>query len=458
MAALIGDRELLDRARQLRARDRRRRRGRRRPPAALRSAAPAGHEPRRAADRRRGHLAGPPARTRRRDVSCSCPERRRPVHDSSSADDARCGRSARSAPACDGLPLAIELAAARTRAFPAQQILARAERSVPVAHRRLAHGAAAPADPAGRRRLELRPAVRRRATGVRAPVGVPGRLRSGDGRGGLRRRRSSVPSRSPTSSRRSSTSRSSTPLPAGDRRALHPAADAGPVRPGEAGRAWRGRSGSATPWRRTSPSCAPQSAAAYIGDDQRAVADRRRPGAGQPRVRARVGGRQRRCRDGVDDRRWRQLAALAGRHRGRGQALARRRPSRCAGEVSDARTGLGADWTGPDQLPARRRRGRRRRLRSGPRRVPPTTATRRRWPSRTRSTPRSPRREATSRRPAAADATCCGFYESLPDEPVRRRRARLLVGEARGPRRRPRHGRALLPGRRRRVRRVSTGR
>ena len=70
------------------------------------------------------------------------------------------------------------------------------------------------------------------------------------------------------------------------------------------------------------------------------VADRHRPGAGQPPRRARVGRRQRRRRDGADDRRRGELGALAGRHGGRGQALARRGLRlRRRGERRDARAG-----------------------------------------------------------------------------------------------------------------------
>ena len=71
-----------------------------------------------------------------------------------------------------------------------------------------------------------------------------------------------------------------------------------------------------------------RSATAYAGDEQRSVADRRRPGARQPAGGARLGGRQRRCRNGADDRRRGQLAALAGGQRRRDQALVRRRVSR----------------------------------------------------------------------------------------------------------------------------------
>ena len=68
-----------------------------------------------------------------------------------------------------------------------------------------------------------------------------------------------------------------------------------------------------------------QSAAAYTGDRQRAWLTRDRPGARQPQGGARVGGRQRRRRDGADDRRGHQLAALARGNGDRGQTLARRR-------------------------------------------------------------------------------------------------------------------------------------
>ena len=182
-----------------------------------------------------------------------------------------------------------------------------------------------------------------------------------------------------------------------------------------------------------------------------AVADRDRPGAGQPPCRARVGGRQRRRRDGVDDRRWRQLGALVGRHGGRGQALARRGLRLCRrGQRHHA--GPGADGTGPDQLPARRHR--RASTPTSKRRSPCSadTTTRPRWPSPTRSTPRWRRRGATSTRPAAADASRAELLRVVARRPVRRRRSGLLVSEARRARRRPRRRRALLPGRRRRVR------
>ncbi len=70
--------------------------------------------------------------------------------------------------ALDGMPLAIELAAARTRAMTPRADRRPARPAVPAADRRQPHRAAAPPDAARRRRLELGPA-RRQRTGAAAP-------------------------------------------------------------------------------------------------------------------------------------------------------------------------------------------------------------------------------------------------------------------------------------------------
>ena len=63
----------------------------------------------------------------------------------------------------DGLPLAIELAATRIKLLPARSLAGAAGAAAGAADRWPARSAAAPADPARRDRLELRPAGRRRS-------------------------------------------------------------------------------------------------------------------------------------------------------------------------------------------------------------------------------------------------------------------------------------------------------
>ena len=66
----------------------------------------------------------------------------------------------------DGIPLALELAAARVRAMSVDRIAGRLARPFRLLDRRRPHGASAPADAARADRLELRPARRRRADAV----------------------------------------------------------------------------------------------------------------------------------------------------------------------------------------------------------------------------------------------------------------------------------------------------
>ena len=90
--------------------------------------------------------------------------------------------------ALDGVPLAIELAAARVRALSVEQILGPADRSFPAACRRRPHGPGEAADAASHDRLESHPADQEGAGAPGPAVGVRGVV-TGDGRADLRRRR-----------------------------------------------------------------------------------------------------------------------------------------------------------------------------------------------------------------------------------------------------------------------------
>ena len=89
----------------------------------------------------------------------------------------------------DGIPLAIELAAARTRSIAPAKILERLDERFRMLTGGSRTAVGAPPDAAGRGRLVLRAAVRRREHGARSPVGVRGRLHPRRGRSGRRRRR-----------------------------------------------------------------------------------------------------------------------------------------------------------------------------------------------------------------------------------------------------------------------------
>ena len=89
----------------------------------------------------------------------------------------------------DGMPLAIELAAARLRSLSLSRAARAAGPAVPAADRGQPHRPGAPADAAGGGRLVLFAADRRGAGAAGAPVGVRRRLRPGRGRGGVRVRR-----------------------------------------------------------------------------------------------------------------------------------------------------------------------------------------------------------------------------------------------------------------------------
>ena len=87
-----------------------------------------------------------------------------------------------------GMPLAIELAAARVKLLSPEQIVARLEDHLALLTVGLAGPAGAPADPAGRDRVELRPARTRHPPAAQPAVRVRRWLRPGPGRPRLRPR------------------------------------------------------------------------------------------------------------------------------------------------------------------------------------------------------------------------------------------------------------------------------
>ena len=88
----------------------------------------------------------------------------------------------------EGLPLAIELAAARVKLLSTRAIADRLERSLDLLTAGRADVPDAPADAARDDRLELRAARRRRAAALRPPRRLLGRRVARGDRGGLRRR------------------------------------------------------------------------------------------------------------------------------------------------------------------------------------------------------------------------------------------------------------------------------
>ena len=151
----------------------------------------------------------------------------------------------------DGLPLAIELAAARVKILPPARAAGAHRTAARAADRRRARPAGAPADAAPGDRVELRPAGAGRADAVPAPVGVRRRLHARGRRGGLRHLRGSRRRRA----RRHGLARGQQPARAARvrrrRAALRHARDVPRVRPRAAAGACRGGGDDG----RTPPTC-----------------------------------------------------------------------------------------------------------------------------------------------------------------------------------------------------------
>ena len=232
-----------------------------------------------------------------------------------------------------------------------------------------------------------------------------------DARRGRRRRPPPRPRRQVAGGRRAG----------GRRAALHPAADARPVRPGAARRTRRRRAHPRRDGRALRRSCARESAAAFTGDGQRAWLT----AIDQEHDNLRAALDWAVANDDAETALMiaggAALAALAGRHGGRRQALARRRV-RLRGRGRRAHPGAGADRPRAPRLPRRRHRAQRRRPGEPRSRSSSATTTSRRWRWPTPSTPSRPPSAATSTRPAAAGRTCS---TSTASRPRTRSRSRL---------------------------------
>ena len=239
-------------------------------------------------------------------------------------------------------------------------------------------------------------------------------------------------------------------VPRGRRAAVHPAADARPVRPGAARPSGATPCASATRWPQHFARLCSQSAAAFTGDRQRAWLT----AIDQEHDNLRAALDWAVANDDAETALMiaggAALAALADRHGGRGPALARRR-LRLRGRGGRAHPGAGADRPRPPRLPRRRARAQRRR--------PGDRARDLRAPRRRRVDGagalvlrRAGRRPRRPRRGPPPPAGRPRLLRRVARRPVRGRGPVVLAGEAGDPGRRPRRGRAPLPSRHRGLR------